>query len=309
MFNFAKGIDNTQITVTGVRGLIMLGLLMVKPHSMEDFRKVYVELGLLEENQSSTIIRVDLNTLKHAGCEISGCSTKTNHKYILEKHPFAIDITEDEIKLLKRVYNKAKKDLDIPMLLDFDNFFIKLSEHVNSEAQKEQILGISDLRHYDKQLLRNIYFDCGQKYQLRLTYVKPTSLVTVYKNVIAQKLVLQNNKIYLYGYDCDNKVSTVLNFKRIKEIIARTFCKNEKETDIIKIKFSLKDDFIDTLCDNEQIIETDGGNYIIEAEYYNKFLATQRILSFGKSCTVLEPTNFKEHIINKLKEMRGIYGE
>ncbi len=56
MFNFAKGIDNTQITVTGVRGLIMLGLLMVKPHSMEDFRKVYVELGLLEENQSSTII-------------------------------------------------------------------------------------------------------------------------------------------------------------------------------------------------------------------------------------------------------------
>ena len=33
----------------------------------------------------------------------------------------------------------------------------------------------------------------------------------------------------------------------------------------------------------------------------------QRVLSFGKNCTVLEPDKFKAKLIEKIKEMRNIY--
>ena len=49
--------------------------------------------------------------------------------------------------------------------------------------------------------------------------------------------------------------------------------------------------------------------YVIEGRYYNDFLAAQRILSFGANCTVLEPQEFRETIIQKLKNMRNVYNE
>ena len=33
--------------------------------------------------------------------------------------------------------------------------------------------------------------------------------------------------------------------------------------------------------------------FIIEGSYHNEFLATQRVLSFGSNCTVVEPEDFK----------------
>lgn len=309
MFKFAKDVNLNKISNTGVRGIVLLALLTTKPRSLEELKKAYIDCGIMSESSSKDIIRIDLNTLKHAGCKISRCTKGTKYKYILEEHPYIIEFDENEIEFLKRIYNKAKKEAKILKLLDYDEFFTKLANYVQDENIKEQILGISELKHYNKELIRDIYFACNKKYNLKLAYERPTSKTIVIKNIVAQKLVVQNNKIYLYGYDNDIKKSTVLNFKRIKEIILRAFDGNEKETNLIKIKFYLKDDFIDVLDENEIIIETIGDTYIIEGVYYNEFYATQRILSFGKNCKVIEPDDFKKHIISKIKEMRGIYGD
>ena len=59
---------------------------------------------------------------------------------------------------------------------------------------------------------------------------------------------------------------------------------------------------------NESIISGDFENgFIIEGVYHNDFVATQRILSFGASCTVYEPQDFKEHIVELLRKMRNTY--
>ena len=61
--------------------------------------------------------------------------------------------------------------------------------------------------------------------------------------------------------------------------------------------------------ENEVILENRDDGYIIEGRYYNDFLAAQRILSFGANCTVLEPQEFREKIIQKLINMRNVYNE
>jgi predicted DNA-binding transcriptional regulator YafY len=61
------------------------------------------------------------------------------------------------------------------------------------------------------------------------------------------------------------------------------------------------------LENNEEIIEKTEDGFLIEGFYFNDFLATQRVLSFGSKCTVIEPLEFKKTIINKIKEMRNIY--
>lgn len=309
MFKFANNVDLNKISNTGVRGLVLLGLLSVKPRTLDELKRAFVDCGIMSEKNSKDTIRIDINTLQYAGCVITKGTKKNGYKYTLKEHPYVVEFDEEEINFLKRSYNKAKKDLDIIKLLHFDDFFTKLANFVQNEKIREQILGISEFKHYDKDLLRDVYFACGKNYQLNLEYVRPSTNLKVYKNITAQKLVVQNNKVYLYGFDNDIKKSTVLNFKRIKRILARTFGAKEKETNIIKIKFYLKDDFINALDENEMIIETIGDTYVVEANYYNEFYATQRILSFGKNCKVIEPQDFKERIISKIKEMRDVYGD
>lgn len=309
MFKFANNVDFNKISNTGARGLILLALLSVKPRSLKELRNAFIDCGVMNNNNSDDIIRIDINTLRHAGCEISRNYKEGKYYFNLDKNQFAIELNKEDVECLKKVYNRAKKDLDIIKLLEFDDFFIKIANQIIDEEIKEQILGISELKHYNKELLREIYFACGKNYQLMLSYMRISSNTIVYKNITAQKIVIQNNKIYLYGYDNDIKKSTVLNFKRIKGVFARVFGCKEKETNIINIKFYLKDDFIDSLNENEIIIETIGDTYLIEANYYNEFYAMQRILSFGKNCKVLEPEDFKERIITKIKEMRDVYDD
>ena len=61
------------------------------------------------------------------------------------------------------------------------------------------------------------------------------------------------------------------------------------------------------LENNEEIIEALETGFLVEGFYHNDFLATQRILSFGSKCTIVEPEDFKINLINKIKEMRKNY--
>ena len=68
--------------------------------------------------------------------------------------------------------------------------------------------------------------------------------------------------------------------------------------------------FEDTeIQEGETITETSEAGFTVEGVYHNEFLAIQRILSFGSDCTVIEPEEFREKIIQKLKSMRKIYHE
>ena len=306
MFKPADKTEINQISLTGVRAIVLIGLLIVAPRTLEEIRRTFIDLNIMDESHSNDILRIDINTIKAMGCEISRASAKTGYKYILGKHPFALKIDNDELNVLKKVYKKVKESKNLQLLIDYDNLFKKIAEKCEP-GTKELILGISVLKYYDIQLVKDLILDCQKLNVLNLEYHNPTSKKDSLKEVVAQKLVLQNDKLYLYCYDSDKKSSRILSLKRIKSILSRKFKKEGVETKYVKVKFHLKELGIETISEDESIIERDKDGIIVEGTYYNEFIAIQRILSFGSDCTVLEPDEFKGIIINKLKEMRRLY--
>lgn len=307
MFKPIERADLNQISLTGMRAIVLAGLLMVAPRSLEEIRKSFLDLKLIEESHSDDILRIDINTLKVMGCEISRASAKTNYKYVLGKNPFTFEFQEGEINAIKKVYNKIKETADIALLLEYDELFKKLKDYIYDEEAKEELLGISALRYYDIDFIKELIEDCRTEKTLDIVYKKTTSINEDQKEIVAQSVVFKNDQVYLYGYDKEKEDTVTLNIKRIKSILSKKKeeCKYEPKT--IKIKYILTDFDIDSLDECEKVIEKRFGSYIVEGTYHNEFLALQRVLSFGPKCTVVEPSEFKAVLLSKLREMRKIY--
>lgn len=307
MFKVAEKTDLNQISLTGVRALIMIGLLIVEPRSLADIKNILVGLKIMEEFQPEDILRVDLNTIKSMGCEISRCSPKTNYKYVLTKHPFSLKVSKEEISALKSVYKQIKIKSNISTLLEYDLLFRKIALYICDEESREALLGVSVFKYFDIDFVKDLMQDCKYNRKLELIYKSTSISKETVKNIVAQKIVFKNDKFYLYGFDLGIKRTTVLNLKRIKSILQRSKNNEDFEIEEIKVKFILKDIKTEMLESEEEIIEKIDEGYLVEGFYFNDFLAMQRILSFGSNCTVIEPLEFKRKIINKVKEMRNIY--
>lgn len=306
VLKIADKTDLNQISLTGMRSLLLLSSLMQKPMTLDEIKAKFIEYGIMEQSHSNDIIRIDLNTLRTMGCEITRASAKTGYRYVLLKHPFSFNITPEEISLFKKVYKKIKDRANIKTLIEYDTLFKKLANHVTENEIKEELYGISILKYFNIDFINELENDCNENKILKLIYQKP-DMSESEKEVLAQKLVFQNDKIYLYGFDVSKKEAVVLNISRIKSIIARLLNDGGIEIKTTVIRFFLKNSDSDILDEGETIVEKQADGCIVEGKYHNEFVAAQRILSFGSNCTVLEPQEFRELIIRKLMDMRMNY--
>lgn len=304
MFKPADKSELNQVSLTGLRGIVLLGLLIEAPRSLKEIREIFTDLNIFEPEHSDDILRIDINTLKASGCEITKANAKTGFKYRLLKHPFSLNILKDEIHVIKKAYKKIKDSSNIELILKYDELFKKLAEYIDDSEAKETLRGLSVLKTFDTEFIQDLIEDCRQNRTLRLSYRTPQAKDDSQKEVCAHRIVFQNDKIYLYGFDF-----VVLNIKRIGAILARFSGSSKVEIEYTTVKFFLKNFGVTGIEENEVILENRDDGYIIEGRYYNDFLAAQRILSFGANCTVLEPQEFREKIIQKLINMRNVYNE
>ena len=297
-----------QISLTGLRSLVLLGLLIQAPRSIDDIRQEFIKYKIFEESNSNDILRIDINTLRSIGCEISRADHRTNNKYVLLEHPFKLKITSDEVGTVKRAFNRIKENADIKFLTLYDELFRKIAQFVADDNIKEQLLGVSPLNKYSSEILKELRAACDNKKTIKLLYKVPTSNQETEKEIITDRVILKNDKLYLYGMDKWSKEAVYLNVKRILKIISKSDSDDNIARVPVIVKFMLSDFGISGLEENERILSGNiSQGFVIEGEYHNEFLATQRILSFGSACKVLEPEEFKGKIIDLLKKMKEIY--
>lgn len=307
MLKITESTDLNQISLTGMRALVLVGMLIEAPRSLEDIRNAFISYKIMEPEHSDDMLRIDLNTLRTMGCEITRANAKTGFKYTLTKHPFALDINKDDVALLKRAYKKVKSFANIALMLKYDELFNKIASHVADNEVKEALLGITAFKNFDINFIKELKEDCKQKKILKLIYKTPDSKESSEKEVCAQKLVFENDKVFLYAYDLVKRDSVILNVKRIIKILSRVLGGEGIEVKTYTIKFFLKNSLESDLNENETIIETDKDGIVVEGKYHNDFIAMQRVLSFGSNCVVLEPLDFRGKVIQKLKNMRENY--
>ena len=308
MFKPIEKSELNQISLTGVRAIVILGLLMVAPRSFEDLRKFLIEINLMEETNSIDTLRVDMNTLKAIGCEISRSNSKTNQKFILTKHPFSFEITKDEINVLRKIYKQIKKTKNIQELFDYDELFKKIAYFVQDEKIKEELLGISVFKRFARiDEIRDLIVDVENGTIIKLKYKKTLASRIATKEVVIKNIEVQNESIILSCFDILKNRKMTLNYARIVQILSRRKNDIDFEVASMQVRFKLTDFGVEVMRDNERIIDSDLEGYYIQGEYFSEFSAIQRVLSFGDKCTVIYPQDFRDTVISKLRNMRAGY--
>ena len=257
MLKLAENVDLNQISLTGARAIVLLGLLMIKPCSLDEIRNAFINYSLMDNSHSNDIIRIDLNTLKHMGCEISRASQNTNHKYVLGNHPFSLILNDTDIKTIKKIYDDLKKCSNISLLMEYDELFKKLASHISDTTIKEKFLGISIFKSYKTDLVKDLLVDCKYERTLDIVYKNPVNGKENSKEIVAQKLVLNNDKFYLYGFDLSKQESVMLHVKRISKVLARHLEKSNIKSRKVKVKFIVKDFGYDVISSEETILQAD----------------------------------------------------
>lgn len=306
MFKFDEQCNPRQISLTGIRAIVLLALLNTKPCTFEEIKEFFISSNIVDREYSIDTIRIDLNTLKYIGCEISKATKRTNNKYVLLSHPFQLTFSEDEVATLAKVYKSIYKNLSVERVLEYDELFSKLADNIQDEKIKELLKGISILKKLNKELIKELINDSYRNTRLTILYSSGNTKDVEY-DITVEKLGFRSAKLYIYCYNHSIKKRTFLNFSRIKKVLFRNLRSNCVDSDDTVVEFTLKNYKNYSLEDYETIINIQGNTATIKGAYYTDFIAIQRMLFFASDCKIISPIELKEELINKLQSMRAQY--
>ncbi len=297
------------MSFTGYKALILFSLLSDGPKSYKEICDYFLYHTYLRETISIDTLRVYINSLKRIGCEVKRVRGEDKEsRYVILSHPFELKLTPEQIQSISKVYKSIVKKMDIQELLAMDNLFEKIGNYIKNENFINDMKKISMLNGIDKKLLKDLIDCCDKKEQIVINYNSPN---TGKKDIeiIADKIDISNNKIYLYGTGFEyNQYGCFLvnRINQIKEIkFEKTIPDNIKML-TVTYEINKEPDKID-LNDNEKIISQSKDKTVIEVTTSNEFLLRQRLLEYGPACKILQPTEFKNKFIELLKDMKAGY--
>ena len=306
-FMKTKKVTYNLMSFTGFKSMLLLSYLMEAPHSYEEIKKYFMENEFIHESISIDTLRVYINSLERLGCEIKRGKKAEGSKYRLIKHPFELKITDTQIKSLIKVFKSLTKTIDVEDLLSVTNFFEKISQGITNPDLKLTLENISPLKKLNPKILEILINACRRNDELTILYNSPASGAKEI-DVLAEKLTVANNKVYLKG------ISPQYKDTKVSFLVSRIM-----EPPVIKLVKTIRQDIepliigceiYDTnlpLKENEKVISQDDEKRMVEITSDNKFLTLQRILSMGSSCKVLYPESFKDEIYSTLKKMKEEY--
>ncbi len=301
-----KNVNCNFMSLTGYRTLVLFDLILKKSSTVEDINNYFLQNKYIHGAFSKDMLRIYLNSLRAVGCTITRASKSNNYTYKILEHPFNLDITNTQLKVLKTVYGRIFSFLDFEDILAFDNFFIKLSKYLKVDEQKNKILQLCKLSNFNQDLLRELIKFSKLKNKILITYNSSTSgIKNVYFSI--EKIGFNNEKPYIWGFNFEYNNFGYLRIDKIISIKLVNFDNKERFVKNKKIKFQIKNNFKYLLNPNEKILDENALYSTVECMYENKFELIQRILSLRENCKILEPQSLKNEIKEKLKLMRSNY--
>ncbi len=304
-------LQNNKVTYnlmsfTAFKSLLLFSYLLEQPRSYEEIRDYFANHEYLNETISIDTLRVYINSLERIGCIIRRGRKAEGSKYHLEKHPFELSIDDEYVKSLIKVYKIIAKSIDVEELLYLFNFFKKLTKMVKNDKLREVLECVSPLSKIDLDIFKVLLKACRRNDEVSITYLSPASGKRVI-NVLAQKILVANNKVYFQGISSSHKGSARFLLSRITSVpvvnIERTINLSDE---ICIVGCEIYDKLFEPL-ENERIISNDGEKYTIEIDCKNRFLTRQRLLSFGADCKIIYPQDFKNEFVSILKKMKDEY--
>ena len=298
----------TWISLTGYRTLYVLKLLLEKSRTIDELVELLKSNPYTNKSVSKDTVRITINTLRAAGCDISGLDKKSNFKYILYSHPFVLEFTDSEIDALVKLRKNAIDNLSWDKILVVNDLFDKVTALTKNEEQINLLDSTKIFSDINKDVLYKLANPSVMNKRITIKYLSPKHGEEVF-DIIVGKISFTEGKLYLscFNYKYDSK--SLLNIERIKEIISIHLKEEKIQKYVYEVEYEL---FGDSFLNYEQeeyetIIERNNNSLIIKAVVENEFSFVQRMLLFGADFKIISPDSFREKLVNKIKLIQRGY--
>ena len=296
-FNF----NVRQICLTAYKGLFLLKHLIVQPLSKEEIIDLFKNDEFAPFDISAENLRVILNSLKELGCKIPKPDLKNDYKYVLEKNPFSLNLTKEEVKLINRLRKNLKVDLDT--VLGLNSFINTLCLNIADSEIKESLKNHNYLTEIKPSLIGELKKCCESKSNVILDYISGRKLTKLEMQTYFLKY--EKGRLYVWGYSPKYDDISYLRVDKIKGITAtdKNFFKNY---DNFTIRYKMYNpNYI--LEEYETEVERKENEIIIDYQVQNRFSAIQKFLEKGSDCKIISPKSFKTEFIQTLKLIKEGY--
>lgn len=293
------------MSLTGYRTLVILSALMQSPKSNDEINEILLNDQYIQEKFSNDTLRLYINSLRQVGCEITRANKLNNNKYELVSHPFLYEIPKSQLKAIEKLYKSIYDKIDVKEVIAIENFFEKLSDLVSSQDTKDSLNAMSMLKGINKKILNDLLVHCKNKNQIVFLYNSPRSGEKQIE-IVADKIAFKSGKLYLWGNNLIHKQYSYFAIERILKICSIKFLKNKEEVQTVKVVYELYNNDYEPLP-SEKIIEKTDKKLVIEIDSDNEFNLMQKLLYMADECKIIQPQDFKEKLLAKLKTMEKIY--
>ena len=251
-----------------------------------------------------------INSLKAAGCIFTRPTKANNYQYKLLSHPFILNLTPEEIDKLIFIRENIAKELSLKEIFDMNGLYEKISALTFNDENKSKIENSKPLKFISKELFSIISNPNIINKKLLITYNSPKFGREEFE-IVPQKIIYENQKAYIWCYNCKYESLGLINIERIFEIKEISTNDNFEAPKIYEVIYEIFGDSINDfeLQEYEEIISETEDKITVKASVNNEFLFIQRILLFGTCFKIISPAFFKEVLINKIKLIQKGYDQ
>ncbi len=304
----AKSLQNvsTTINLTGYRLLFLLRLLMQGAISKERIIKECENNEYIREISYDTI-RLDINTLKNAGFDITNSIIDGEYVYMLKSHPLEIKFTKEDIKVLNRIKKIAIELWKWEDIISLYETLEKILQFTDNEEYKDSVLNFGYFMKIDFQILKELHRHCLQNNEIAVKYNSPKNgNMRIKMRALWIEHDKNTNKMHLFGqFEHYNYISylRIDKITKIEKIYLKPSIKPlKKEYKTYKVKNTANF----TPLFNEEIIEETSDFITVKTTVVNDFSYVQRILSLGKNVVEVDK-HTSAQIMENLLKTREVY--
>ncbi len=304
-------ITHNLMSFSGFKAMLIFSLLVNSPKTYAEIKKEIENNEYLKETVSTDTIRIYMNSLKQAGCQIKRINEGRIVKYYIDSHPFTLKISDSQVKSIIKVYKAISKSIEISDFLELNAFFDKISPYISNEDLKLKLKKLSPINNIDYDLISDLMKYAKSNTEITILYNAKNSGKRKEIDIITDKVSIINGKLYLTGYNSEYKNYGEFLVSNIIKIVSVNMQSPKLESPeyIIQYEYLKDDNTVFEPNDEETITEETENHVIVEIKSRNKFAIMQRILSHSNKCRVLSPENYRQEIIAILKNMKEGYIE
>ena len=304
-------VTHNLMSFSGFKAMLIFSMLVKSPKTYDEIKNEIENNEYLKETVSTDTIRIYMNSLKQAGCQIKRINEGRIVKYYIDSHPFTLKISDSQVKSIIKVYKAISKSIEISDFLELHAFFDKISPYISNEDLKLKLKKLSPIGNIDYDLISDLMKYTKNNTEITILYNAKNSGKRKEIDIITDKMSIINGKLYLTGYNSEYKNYSDFLVSNIIKIVSVNIHSPKLESPeyIIRYEYLKDDNTVFEPNDEETITEETENHVIVEIKSRNKFAIMQRILSHSNKCRVLSPENYRQEIIAILKNMKEGYIE